>query len=82
MARWSTRHALRAALASFHLGGAALDVFDPEPTAAADWATTPNILLSPHRAGLVDEALAHQADRLRDNFARLRAGQPMPNLVT
>jgi phosphoglycerate dehydrogenase-like enzyme len=44
--------ALREALASGHLGGAGLDVTDPEPLPDGDplW-SAPNILISPHYAG-------------------------------
>ncbi len=47
------------ALRSGHLGGAALDVFDKEPldaAAGAHFAGAPNLLLTPHIAGVTDES--------------------------
>ncbi|MFY7973441.1 MAG: hydroxyacid dehydrogenase [Rubrivivax sp.] len=49
--------ALASALKSGHLGGAALDVFDIEPLAAsAHFADCPNLVLTPHVAGVTSEA--------------------------
>jgi (S)-sulfolactate dehydrogenase len=51
--------ALAASLRSSHLGGAALDVFAQEPLDAAQGATfagVPNLLLTPHIAGVTDES--------------------------
>jgi (S)-sulfolactate dehydrogenase len=51
--------AVAAALASGQLGGAALDVFDAEPLpAGSPLAGAPNLLLTPHVAGLTQEANA------------------------
>jgi (S)-sulfolactate dehydrogenase len=51
--------ALAASLRSGHLGGAALDVFAQEPLDAAQGTTfagVPNLLLTPHIAGVTDES--------------------------
>ena len=49
--------ALATALKSGHLGGAALDVFEVEPLVATNpFAGCPNLLLTPHIAGLSAEA--------------------------
>jgi (S)-sulfolactate dehydrogenase len=51
--------AVSAALRSGQLGGAALDVFEKEPldaAAAAHFAGAPNLLLTPHIAGVTDES--------------------------
>lgn len=51
--------ALVDALRSGHLGGAALDVFETEPLDAAagsGFSSTPNLLLTPHIAGVTEES--------------------------
>jgi hydroxypyruvate reductase len=58
--------ALIAALRDGRLGGAGLDVFCEEPAPPARWANVPNVLLSPHVAGVTVEAMA----RLRDTAVR------------
>lgn len=51
--------ALAAELRRGHLGGAALDVFENEPVSAQDgakFAGIPNLILTPHIAGVTDES--------------------------
>lgn len=69
--------ALRAALVSGTLGGAALDVFAEEPTDAAAWAGVPNVVLSPHIAGHTREAAPAMFGALRENIRRFRAKKPL-----
>ena len=73
--------AVKAALVSGSLAGAALDVFESEPASADFWADIPNVLLSPHRAGTAASAVERQAEHVRDNLARFRAGIPLLGLV-
>lgn len=54
-------HAIGEALRAGHLGGAALDVFDSEPlssAAAARFVDVPNLILTPHIAGITEESNA------------------------
>lgn len=57
--------ALAEALRSGHLGGAALDVFEREPLDAASaqvFAGVPNLLLTPHIAGVTEESNIRVSD--------------------
>lgn len=71
--------ALAAALNAGELGGAALDVVDPEPYPSDGplWDAR-NCIVTPHAAG----GRAHGSNELiNDNIARLRAGDPLRNAV-
>ncbi len=49
--------ALAAAIRAGRLGGAAFDVFEPEPLPAGSvWADCPNVILTPHIAGVTAES--------------------------
>jgi glyoxylate/hydroxypyruvate reductase A len=71
---------LLAALASGHLAGAALDVFNTEPLPADHpyW-THPRVHITPHMAGYTNPRTASPG--VIDNIKRLRAGQPLINIV-
>ena len=69
------------ALTSGRLGGAALDVFDPEPTDPARWKDVPNIVLTPHTGGATHEAVGRMLETLRANLAAHFAGTPLPARV-
>lgn len=69
--------ALIAALTSGRLGGAAIDVFDPEPTDPQRWADIPNVVLTPHTGGATQEAVAQMAQMLMANLAAHFAGTPL-----
>jgi phosphoglycerate dehydrogenase-like enzyme len=75
--------ALCDALRSGQIGGAGLDVTDPEPLPAHDplWAC-PNVLVSPHFGGAGSKASVERiAAGVVDNLERLKAGQPLANVV-
>lgn len=74
--------ALVEALESGHLGGAGLDVTDPEPLPDGHklW-TTPNTIITPHIAGLTEKYLNRSVDMLITNAERLKKGEKLLNLV-
>jgi phosphoglycerate dehydrogenase-like enzyme len=75
--------ALRAALESGRLAGAAIDVTDPEPLPDGDplW-SVPNLLISPHVAGGGSTGGgARIAAVVTENLARLRDGRDLLNRV-
>ena len=68
--------AVAAALASGHLGGAALDVFDTEPLpAGSPLAGAPNVLLTPHVAGLTQEANVRVSTMIAERVLAALAGR-------
>ena len=73
--------ALIAALGDGRLGGAALDVFEREPTPAARWAEVPNVVLTPHMGGATREAVERMTDLLLANLAALFSGEPLVSPV-
>lgn len=70
--------ALTRALAGGHLGGAGLDVSDPEPLPADHplWGRE-DVLITPHVAGLSDRVLERRVERVADNLRRFAAGAPL-----
>ncbi|HLQ62931.1 MAG TPA: 2-hydroxyacid dehydrogenase [Candidatus Acidoferrales bacterium] len=74
--------ALLAALESGHLGGAALDVFEQEPTPADNpLRRLENVFCSPHVAGYTVEAEARVLEVVRDNLTRVLDGEEPANVV-
>jgi phosphoglycerate dehydrogenase-like enzyme len=69
--------ALHAALASGHLGGAGLDVFDPEPPPPDHpLLHLPNVVCTPHMATGTVEAHREKAAAQFENFRRVLRGEP------
>jgi (S)-sulfolactate dehydrogenase len=65
--------ALAQALRSGHLGGAALDVFEEEPLSAVQgqqFLGLPNVLLTPHIAGVTLESNLRVSEMIADRVAR------------
>jgi phosphoglycerate dehydrogenase-like enzyme len=76
--------ALVRALHSGQIGGAGLDVSDPEPLPAADplW-DCPNVLISPHYAGSGNpRSVQRLAEGVAENVRRLSAGEPLLHVVS
>ncbi|MCG6958233.1 MAG: D-2-hydroxyacid dehydrogenase [Gemmatimonadetes bacterium] len=74
--------ALTRALASGHLGGAALDVFaeEPLPSESPLWAL-PNVLVSPHSASTSDGENGRITDLFCENLRRFLAGEELLNVL-
>jgi phosphoglycerate dehydrogenase-like enzyme len=74
--------ALRAALESGALAGAAIDVFVGEPLSEnSPWWSVPSTVVSPHVAGLGERYLERCIELLLDNVARLERGDSLAHLV-
>jgi phosphoglycerate dehydrogenase-like enzyme len=73
---------LIASLKSGELGGAALDVADPEPLPKDDplW-EAPNLVITPHISGLGVEYVGRAFEVLEMNLKRREEGKPMVNVV-
>lgn len=74
--------ALVAALAAGRLGGAGLDVTDPEPLPDGHplW-TEPRCIVTPHTADTWDMILPLLTARISTNVARFESGQPFEGVV-
>lgn len=74
--------ALEEALASGHLGGAALDVTDPEPLSADSLLLKlPNVLLAPHIASASHATRGRMASMAVDNLLAALEGRKPPHCV-
>ncbi|GGL63719.1 D-glycerate dehydrogenase [Streptomyces fumigatiscleroticus] len=74
--------ALADALERGALAGAGIDVFDPEPpTPALRLLRAPNVVLSPHAAGVTRETLVRIALAAVRNVADHLAGEPLRDVV-
>jgi phosphoglycerate dehydrogenase-like enzyme len=65
-----------------HVGGAALDVFEREPLPADSplW-DTPNLIITPHMAGLVADYLDRVLAIFAENIRRLERREPLRNRI-
>jgi phosphoglycerate dehydrogenase-like enzyme len=74
--------ALVGALRGREIGGAALDVTDPEPLPEDHplW-TLGNVMITPHNAGNTPKYYERLADLVADNVGRLQAGEGLRNRV-
>ncbi|RIL07819.1 MAG: hydroxyacid dehydrogenase [Proteobacteria bacterium] len=74
--------ALVAALASGHVGGAGLDVFEIEPLPPESplW-SMPNVIVTPHNSGDAPGNLHRATEIFLDNLTRWRRNEPLRNEV-
>ncbi|MEX2375698.1 MAG: NAD(P)-dependent oxidoreductase [Dehalococcoidia bacterium] len=74
--------AVRAALDSGHLGGYAVDVYDPEPPKREDpLLAHPGVLATPHMAAMTVDALEEMSTSVANGVVTVLAGGHPPNLV-
>ena len=74
--------ALVEALASGHLGGAALDVFDTQPLPSDHpLMTLPNVILTPHMAGITEESMLRMGQGVVEEVRRIARGEMPLNFV-
>lgn len=69
--------ALIEALRDGRIAGAALDVFEEEPTSPDLWRDVPNTVLTPHIGGHATGAFETMAELLRENLRRFFAQEPL-----
>jgi D-2-hydroxyacid dehydrogenase (NADP+) len=74
--------ALVAGLENGSLGGAVLDVFEREPLDPASplW-SLPNVIISPHSAGVRPDHWDDVIDLFSENLGRFKRGEPLLNMV-
>jgi len=68
--------AVAEALASGHLGGAGIDVFEAEPPVGSPLLEAPNTLLTPHLGASTAEAQVLVAEEVADQVLDVLAGRP------
>jgi phosphoglycerate dehydrogenase-like enzyme len=75
--------ALEEALRTRMIAGAALDVYEQEPLpAGAPLSTMPNVVLTPHNAGMTPEATIYGLMMAVENVVRFLAGEPLDPVCT
>ena len=78
---WSMRSALRDAVASGHLAGAALDVLEHETDGTNPFADVPEVIVTPHLGGASRNSMNATIERCGANITRFLAGEPVHDEV-
>ena len=74
--------ALLEALRTKRIGGAALDVHDPEPLPAdSPFWDMPNVIVTPHRSGSLQGYFDRAAEFFAENLGRYERGEALLNVV-
>jgi phosphoglycerate dehydrogenase-like enzyme len=73
--------ALRDAIVSGHLAGAALDVIEHEQDGVNPFADLPNVLVTPHLGGGSRNSMSNVVERCTANIRRYLAGEPVLDVV-
>jgi len=69
-------------VAERRLSGAALDVYDPEPTSPNNpLLKLPNVVFAPHVASFTDQGLKLMGDGTADQILQVLRGERPPNLL-
>ena len=74
--------ALRDAVASGHLAGAALDVLEHETDGTNPFADVPEVIVTPHLGGASRNSMNATIERCGANITRFLAGEPVHDEVT
>ena len=73
--------ALRSAIESGHLAGAALDVIEGEADGVNPFADLPQVIVTPHLGGASRNSMRNTVDRCTANIRRFLAGEPLADQV-
>ena len=74
--------AMRAAITRGQLAGAGLDVVENEPLEVNPFADLPQVIVTPHTAGIGRASLPRALQQATANVARFLQGEPVHHLVT
>jgi phosphoglycerate dehydrogenase-like enzyme len=74
--------ALRAAIVGGHVGGAGLDVVDAELTEVQPFGDLPQVIVTPHTAGVSRSSIPRMLRQTVENIDRYVNGEPVHSLLT
>jgi phosphoglycerate dehydrogenase-like enzyme len=74
--------ALRTAIAEGRVGGAGLDVVEDELTEVHPFADLPQLIVTPHSAGVSSSSIPRMVQLAVENIDRYLRGEPVHHLLT